>query len=568
MSPSAVQHDRLSHPDSISPSICNIAAYLPRMAETVPNQPAIIVTRSRDRSGRAVYAQLTFAELEILTNRYANGLATARFHRGMRVLLMVRPGIEFVGLTFALFKLGVVPVLIDPGMGVGRMLECIRMVDLKGFIGIPPAHIMRLLRRRSFRSVKHVVTVGRRWGWGGSTLHSVSQSASPSFSMVNTAPEETAAILFTSGSTGPAKGVVYEHGMFGAQVRAIRSCYGMRPGEVDLPAFPLFALFSTAMGMTSVIPDMDASKPAQVNPARIVEAVRDHNVTSTFGSPAIWGRVASYCVERGITLPSLRRVLVAGAPVSYAVLAQLQEILAPDSNVHTPYGATESLPVSSITGREVLAECKEQSKRGSGTCVGRPLSGIELRIIKITDDPISVWTDDLVVSDGEIGEIVVAGDVVTKEYFGLPDATAGAKIVDGDRVRHRIGDVGYRDDRGRIWFCGRKAHRVMTASGTLYSVCCEAIFNEHPDVARSALVGVGTPGSKRPVVVVEPKAGRYPSGSRAEAFRAELGELGRAHDHTNKIEEFLFHKSLPVDVRHNAKINREELAHWAAGRLR
>jgi acyl-CoA synthetase (AMP-forming)/AMP-acid ligase II len=200
--------------------------------------------------------------------------------------------------------------------------------------------------------------------------------------------------------------------------------------------------------------------------------------------------------------------------------------------------------------------------------VGRPLAGIELRIIKITDDPISVWTDDLVVPDGEIGEIVVAGDVVTKEYFGLPAATAGSKIAYGGRIWHRIGDVGYRDDQGRIWFCGRKAHRVVTAGGTLYSVCCESIFNEHPDVARSALVGVGTSGCKRPVIVVEPKAGRFPSKSRVEEFLKRLRELGRAHDHTKAIEEFLFHKSLPVDVRHNAKINREELAMWAAGRLR
>jgi len=538
------------------------------MAANAPDRAAVVVTRSRDSSGRAVYASMTFTELEAASNRCANGLAETGITRGMRVLVMVRPGFTFVELIFALFRLGAVPVMIDPGMGVGRMLDCIRQVDLHAFVGIPLAHVMRVFRRRPFRTVKHVVTVGRRWFWGGRTLRGLERGASESFVMADTAADETAAILFTSGSTGPAKGVVYEHGMFDAQVRAIQEHYGIEPGEIDLPTFPLFALFSTAMGMTSVIPDMDPSRPAGVDPARIVEAIRDHNVTNTFGSPAIWNRVAAYCVDRGVKLPSLRRILIAGAPVSYRTINQLHGVLGAGADVHTPYGATESLPVSSISGLEVLHGCSEQSRKGAGTCVGKPLPGIDLRLIRIMDEPITTWSDDLLVPNGEPGEIVVCGPVVTKEYFGLPEATALAKIKDGDRVWHRIGDIGYCDRQGRIWFCGRKSHRVVTEHGTIFTVRCEAIFNEHPDVFRSALVGVGYPAKQRPVIVVEPAADKFPTGPRAASFRKELLHLGRANDLTHIIYNVLFHRGFPVDVRHNAKINREGLARWASEQLR
>jgi acyl-coenzyme A synthetase/AMP-(fatty) acid ligase len=480
--------------------------------------------------------------------------------------MMVRPGFEFIGLTFALFKIGAVPVMIDPGMGVGRMLECIHSVDPQAFIGIPLAHVMRLLRRKPFRTVEQVVTVGRRWFWGGPTLCDLHDRGSEAFALAETTWDEPAAILFTSGATGPAKGVVYEHGMFDAQVRAIRDHYGIEPGEVDLPGFPLFALFSTAMGMTSVIPDMDPSRPARVDPARIVEAIRDHAVTNTFGSPAMWKRVADYCVEQDIKLPTLRRVLIAGAPVPWHVIERLHRALGPDADVHTPYGATESLPVSSISGREVLDDCSEKSRRGAGTCVGKPLSGIDLRLIGITDEPIARWSDDLSVPDGEFGEIVVEGDVVTKRYYGLDRATACAKISDGDRIRHRMGDVGYRDEQGRIWFCGRKGHRVVTENGTMFPVPCEAIFNEHPDVSRSALVGVGPRGKQTPAIIIEPESGRSPRGGSVAVFREEILKLARSSDLTRSINRVLFHRSLPVDIRHNAKIDREQLAIWAAGR--
>lgn len=538
------------------------------MAASAADRPAVVIARSRGPGGRAIYASITFGELEALSNRYANGLTAAGLRRGMRTLVMVRPGLEFVGLIFALFKMGTVPVLIDPGMGVGRMLECVAAVDLHAFIGVPAAQVLRTLRRRAFRTVRHTVTVGRRWFWGGPTLEGLAREADDTFTPVETGSNETAAILFTSGSTGPAKGVVYEHGMFEAQVRMIQAHYGIEPGEIDLPGFPLFALFSPAMGMTSVFPEVDPTRPARVDPAKIVEAIHDHQVTNTFGSPALWKRVAEYCVDRGIKLPSLRRVLIAGAPVPGAVIEKMHRVLDERADVHTPYGATEALPVSSVSGREVRRDCREASRSGAGTCVGHPLPGVTQRFIRITDEVIDTWSDDLPIPDGEPGEIAVSGPVVTREYFGLPQATALAKIKEGARVWHRMGDIGYSDEQGRTWFCGRKAHRVVTQHRAMFSVPCEAIFNEHPEVYRSALVGVGRPGAHRPVIIIEPEPGKFPTGKRTRVFRDELLALARASQLTAGIDTVLFHRSLPVDVRHNAKINREELASWASRKLR
>lgn len=542
----------------------NIASYLPRMANELPDQLAVVIPQSRKNVGQANYTSMTFAEIEMYSNRCANGLTHAGFEPGMRVLVMVKPGFEFVGVIFALFKMGAVPVMIDPGMGVNRLLDCIRVVDPQAIVGIPLAHVVRVLKPSAFKSIRKIVTVGRRWFWGGPTLKQLTRSASDTFDIANTKRSDTAAILFTSGSTGPAKGVVYQHGMFDAQVRMIQSFYDIQPGEIDMPAFPIFVLFSIAMGMTAVIPEMDPSHPVKVDPKKIVTAIHDHQVTNTFGSPAIWKKVAAHCVENDIKLPSMRRILIAGAPVPFEVIHQLHQVLKPDADVHTPYGATESLPVSSISGRELIGELCERSRKGAGICVGKPVAGVDLQIIRITDDPISIWMDDLRVPDGEFGEIVVAGPMATIQYYGLPDANSLAKIADGDRIWHRIGDIGYRDREGRIWFCGRKAHRVITESGTMYSVCCEAIFNEHPDVQRSALVGIGPKNHQQPVIIIEPEPGRLQTGTRAASFIDEMLKLAKTSELTRSINKVFLREQLPVDIRHNAKINREELAIWAS----
>ncbi len=554
------------------PDQVNIAERLRESARLYPHQKAVVFPAGRDPGGRVTYTHLTFAQLDEESDRLAKGLIDFGVQSGHRLVLMVRPSLEFIALTFALFKTGAVAVLIDPGMGRSNIFDCLETVEPDGFVAIPIVQAVRAFNRRKFPAARINVTVGgRRWFWSGTTYEELARTSREGFEPAATKATDPAAIIFTSGSTGPPKGVAYEHGMFDAQVELLRDFYEIRPGEVDLPGFPLFALFNSAMGVTTVIPDMDPTKPAQVDPLLILEAIRDQGVTQAFGSPAIWNRIGRHCEATGERLGSLKRVLSAGAPVPIHVLDRmLKSFEQDDANIHTPYGATESLPVASISGREVLSETAERSRQGAGTCVGRLFPRVHVRIIEITDGPIGHISETRELPRGEIGEILVQAPSTTREYFRRPDATALAKVADDDgRFWHRMGDVGWFGDDDRLWFCGRKAHIVEAGSGRMFTIPCEAIFNEHPRVFRSALVGVGEASAKKPVIIVEPEAGEFPeSASARQTFRDELLALGRASLLTDSIETVLFHRSLPVDIRHNVKIFREKLAPWADEQLR
>ena len=543
----------------------NVAAHLPRMARMRPYAPAIFAPVGADRRGRPRYVHYTYAQLDAASDRIARGLAARGVEPGTRVALMVRPSLELFSLTFGLFKAGAVPVLVDPGIGLANMKACLERARPEVFIGIPAAQAARLALGWA-KSARTVITVGPRGPWPGLTLEAVERESERGGEALRpTAPDDLAAILFTSGSTGPPKGAVYTHGNFAAQVEAIRRMYDIRPGEIDLPTFPLFALFDPALGMTTVLPEMDPTRPAKADPRKIARAIEDFGVTNMFGSPALRDTLSRWGEARGVRLPSLRRVISAGAPVPARVLARVRAMLDEDAAVVTPYGATECLPVASIESREVLRETARKTDAGAGVCVGRPVPEADVAVIAVTDAPIRTFGEAKVLSRGEVGEIVVRGPMATRRYWASEEHTALAKIADGDAVRHRMGDLGYLDGEGRIWFCGRKSQRVVTSERTLYTIPCEGVFNAHPDVFRSALVGVTRGGRTVPVICVELERGARRR-DRARLLR-ELGERARAHEHTRAIETFLVHPGFPVDIRHNAKIRREELARWAAAEL-
>ena len=543
----------------------NVSSHLERMAEIQPYKRAVVYPVSRDKKGRIAYAHLTFLQLERESDRIAHGLNKAGINKGTRTVLMVKPGADFFSLVFALFKTGAVPVVVDPGMGINRMLSCLKSTRPEAFIGIPLAHVLRTLFPGFFKTVKVWITVGQRLFWGGHTLDMIKTGDMESYPQAMTKRNDTAAILFTTGSTGPAKGAVYTHGNFDAQVRHIKEHFRIGAEEIDLPTFPLFALFDPAIGMTAVIPDMDPTKPALVNPEKIIEAVVNQGVTNMFASPALLNRVGRYGRSRGIKLPSLKRVVSAGAPVSLSNIKCFSSMLTDEAEIHTPYGATEAVPVISIGSREILSETGKLSEQGHGICVGTPLSGIDVKIIGISDDPIQKWSDGIIAADGEAGEITVKGELVTRSYFDNPEADALSKIKDKTGIWHRMGDLGRKDEKGRIWFLGRKSHRVITPDRTLFTIPCEAIFNNHPEVFRSALVGIGKKPNQVPVICIEPE---HEVKRDKEKLEKELLEIAGKHELTKEIKTILFHKSFPVDIRHNSKIFREKLTIWAENQIK
>lgn len=555
--------DLLSH--------CNIAAALPTMARRQPGAIAIRCPSGVDADGQVQYDNvLSYGELEERSNAIAAALIHAGIVKGTRTALMVRPSPELFLLMFALFKVGAVPVLIDPGIDRRALKECLDEAAPEAFIGIPLAHAARVVLGWARRSCRINITVGSRWFWRGKTLDTLlKESRQSPFNMADTAPDDVAAILFTSGSTGVPKGVVYRHRHFVAQVEMLGAALDITAGGVDLPTFPPFALFDPALGLTSVIPDMDPTRPAQADPRKLIDAIQRFGVTQMFGSPALLDTLSRYGIAHGVQLKTLCRVMSAGAPVPPAVVERMQAMLPEDANIYTPYGATECLPVAIIEGRE-LQTTRAATEAGAGTCIGRPVAPNVVRLIHISDKPIAEWRDELLVADGDVGELVVAGPSVTDEYIARPKATAQAKIretlPDGSvRILHRMGDLGWRDAAGRLWFCGRKSQRVEAAAISLYTEQVEPIFNACPGVRRSALVGVGERGAQTPVLCVELE--RKASRTEQAHIQQELMRMAQQQAHTAHIQRVLFHPRFPVDIRHNAKIGREILAAWATKQL-
>jgi olefin beta-lactone synthetase len=540
-------------------SSANIARHLGRMAAAQPNTAALKIPRGRSRAGDIDYLALTFAELDVEVAAWSARLVAAGVNRGDRALVMVRQGLPLISSVFALFRIGAVPVIIDPGMGLKSFLACVARSQPRALVGIPMAQFVSRIFRSAFRSVQTRVSAG------SSLTARLSQPAAAirhsTIPEVVSAASDLAAILFTSGSTGAPKGVCYEHGMFAAQVRLIRDTYAIEPGEIDLPLLPIFALFNPALGMTTIVPEIDPRRPAAFDPANIVQAIQQEDVTNSFGSPTLWRKIGDHCRKQNLTLPSLRRVLCAGAAVP-ATLWKDSRVFLPRGRLHSPYGATEALPVASVSADEV----DHSSLRGA--CLGRPVRELDVRIIEISDASIATQAEARELPRGEIGEIIVRGPVVTKTYDALPEATELAKIQitsdkpaePGSAVWHRMGDCGYWDGDGRLWFSGRKAERVETMRGTLHTEPCEQVFRQHPRASRCALVGLGERGRQRPAIVVETTV---VDSAQARALARELRALGLQHDHTADIKLFYFREKFPVDVRHNAKIHRLTLAKWA-----
>jgi olefin beta-lactone synthetase len=572
----------------------NIARHLAAMAAAHPRSCALKVPRGRTRNGDIDYLALDFAELDAEVGAWCERLAGAGLQRGDRTLVMVRQGLPLIASVFALFRFGAVPVVIDPGMGLKSFLACVARSRPRALVGIPIAQVISRMFRGSFASVR--VRVGASNSLTG-RLNRRDGVERTAVSAPVSLPTDIAAILFTSGSTGTPKGVCYEHGMFDAQVRLIRETYAIQPGEIDLPLLPIFALFNPALGMTTIVPEIDPRRPAAFDAAKIVQAIQQENVTNSFGSPTLWSKIGDHCRARNLTLPTLRRVLCAGAAVPAKLWQDSRHFLS-NGKLHSPYGATEALPIATISSDEIVAD----STRGA--CVGRTVPEIEIKIVEITDAPISSLAAVRELPPGQIGEIIVRGGVVTKTYDSLPDATLMAKIPgptnqsrliasssaaigpaqgiaiaacplprspsgpapSADEVStesavwHRMGDCGYLDEKGRLWFCGRKAERVQTANGTLHTEPCEQVFRRNSRAARCALVGIGEPGRQRPALVVET---RVRDSDEARVLANELRALALEHEHTSDINHFYFRERFPVDVRHNAKIHRLTLAEWA-----
>lgn len=533
----------------------NITDYLFDFARANPDKPALLNPEST-----------TFGELCHLTEKYASGFQKNGIIRGMKTIVLVKPGLDLFAVTFGLLRIGAIPVLIDPGMGVKAMVNALKKAQAKAFVGIPRAHLLRIFYPALFKAVVVTVSTGRTLFLKTRRLDNFRKEKDLTYEVFKADSNDEVAVFFTSGSTGPAKGVVYKNRMLEAQIRYMKDHFHFSPEDTDLCTFPLIGLLVVCHGLSIVMADMDMTRPMKLNPRKLFNNINKFSCSSMFCSPMVLQKLAIYGKENYLKLGTLKKVFTAGAPVPPSLLRNFKNLLYTDSVIHTPFGSTEALSLTDIVDSELFSVYGESPHYLKGICVGRPLKGIGLKIIKITDDPIEKMADAEERGVGSVGEIIVNGPNVTQGYLANEPADKCSKIKDPDQPNlwHRTGDLGKLDENGRVWYYGRKTQRVETSNETLFTIPCEAVFNSHPGVSRSALVGVQINGKKSPVICIELKKGV----KRSERLTRELAGLARGNEKTRQIDHFLFHKKFPVDPRHNAKIFREKLAFWAQNQLK
>jgi len=526
----------------------NVASILALQAEQRPVVPAIVggpcggflAAKGREPSmGR--YALVTFAGLERASARLATQLRRAGLERGDTVLVLHPMSIELYAILGALFRLGLVAMFVDPGVGRARIEACCRLRQPRAFVGSPKAHLLRLAVPQFARIPKKFSTGG--WVPGAESLSS-SLDSPPLDAIEEVGADEPALLTFTSGGTGEPKAAVRTHGFLLAQHAALARSLGLTPESRDLATLPIFALANLASGVTSIIPDADLRRPGSIDPAPVAAQIRELRIASTAASPALLERLARHCKERGDSLPTLRKVFAGGAPVFPSLLESLS-VVAPNAEIVAVYGSTEAEPISEIAVSKMSQLDLERTSSGSGLLAGRPVDTIALRVVRDRwGAPRGPYTsaelDRETLEAGEVGEIVVAGEHVLRGYLDGRGNEETKVEVDGT-VWHRTGDLGYLDEAGRVWLLGRCGARVDDARGVLYPFAVEAAASRFRWVRRAALALVDASR----VLVVEIDGGR--TAERLAELRAALAWA--------RLDEIRTCRKIPVDSRHNAKVD-------------
>ncbi len=526
----------------------------------------------------------SFAELEGRVATLAAGLADAGVQPGDRVALLIRPGLDLTATVYACWRAGASIVLADAGLGLRNLGAALRSANPDHLIAIPvglvaaaalgvpgqrivagsmPAALRRRLGVRwslselTARGPERVE--GSAAGLGGSmraTRFSLPEEDDEERQKrIPKRADNTAAVLFTSGATGPAKGVVYRHDQLRGQLDRVRQVMRIGPDDRLVAAFAPFALYGPAMGIAAAVPDMDVTKPGTLTASALAAAVQAVDATVLFASPAALLNVAETAGELSIdqraALAGVRTVLSAGAPVSLPLLRRVQAVL-PAAELHTPYGMTEALPVSDVSLAQI-----EEAGPGNGVCVGWAVPGVQIRISAL--DAAGAAAGPLSTEVGVTGEICVSGGHVKDHYDRL---WATERQSSRDPGWHRTGDVGHVDEAGRLWVEGRLVHVITAPDGPLTPVGIEQRVEALDGVRAAAAVGVGPAGTQQLILVVVPRdrsRGPLAPPDLAAEIRAAAGA---------PVAAVLIVDALPVDIRHASKVDRLRLGRWADRVLR
>ncbi len=498
-------------------------------------------------------SSVSYAAFVNIVDGFAEVLVRSGFQPGFKVVVMVKPGLELYALAFALFKVKGIPVIVDPGMGLKRILASYQHVGAEVFIGIPITQIIRTFATETFSSLQLIYSVKN----GVLKVVQGQEQALSHYPLPAAIQKnELGFITFTTGSTGPAKAVEASYGMLEAAVHIIRTQFDQGPDEKDLVSMPFFGLISLMIGSTVVIPKMNPGKPAHINAAIIAKTILDEGITSMLASPAFYDKLSRFASDHKLVFPTLRCMTAGGAPMTLDIMKRCETMISAQGKFYVCWGATEGLPLSFINVKEVESLKIPVIAGGLGAPIGRPVSGVRLEIIRLHKGDAPAWNERDPLPQGELGEIIANGANVSTGYYKDDKANRAHKLIDSQgQIWHRTGDVGFLDAEGRVIFTGRMAHIVEFEGEIFHSVACEGVSNAHAQVKRSALVSA----FNKPTMILELR----PDASNAHQIKDEVRSLLQANPRTAKIKDILIHRSFPVDPRHNAKIERAKLALWA-----
>ena len=547
---SDVQIHRVANSGHLAVIETSIAAFVENaIVNSVSVNPQV---RSADETGEALWSRVensnrrnslaihdgsnkssvTFAELDSRIATFAQGLIQQGVHSGDRVAILVPPSIDLISLVYACWRIGAVTVIADRGLGIkglGRAVKSSRVHHVVGIrTGVIAAHILRWAPRGNFIDLKSLQS--------SLQLDGLSQLA-----LAEPTTNDLGAILFTSGATGPAKGVRYTHGQLGAQRDVLQGVYNITEDDSFVAAFAPFALFGPALGITTGLADMDVTSPATLTAKALDDACEATDATMIFASPAALANVLQTSTSNLSSLKQVRLVMSAGAPVPIETLRQMKR-LCPQAEMHTPYGMTEVLPVADLS-----LEQREAVGVGAGVCVGRPVKDCHVKIVSVDGGLAELPT-------GETGEVVVSAPWMSLGYNRLWLTQQKARFVNEGLTWHRTGDVGHLDTEGNVWIEGRVVHMIHTAHGSITPVPLEILCETISGVKRAAAVGIGEPGIQKIVIVLE--TDRRKDNVATTALMTQVRSL-LAHLDVVAVWET---NQLPVDIRHNSKIDRTALA--------
>jgi acyl-CoA synthetase (AMP-forming)/AMP-acid ligase II len=507
----------------------NIAERLLERAALHPDRLAIV------EPGR----RILFGELAGRVTAFSSELRRRGIRPGERVLLFVPMSVRLYVALLGTLHAGAVAVFVDAWADRRRLEAAVRAARPRAFVGTLKAHLLRLVSP-AIRAIPVHLVAGQDVGAGRARQ----DSPAP------TTADTTALITFTTGSTGRPKAAARSHGLLWAQHEALAAHLGLDERDVDMPTLPVFVLNNLACGVTSVLPDFDPRRPAEIEPAAVLEQTRRHGVTSSSGSPAFYEKLCGWCAARGERLP-LGALFTGGAPV----LPPLARLLASleGTAAHVVYGSTEAEPIAGITARAMVQALDEHGTRG-GLCAGLPVPQIDLRIVRAHDGPLELgpagWSGWELPS-GDPGEIVVGGPHVLPAYLDDPDSDRANKIREGARVWHRTGDGGWLDRGGRLWLMGRVKQRVRRDGRTWWPLPAEIAAMEEPGVAHAAYLGQADPAhGERAVLCVEAVGGTLSAEQRGSLARRVAPW---------PVDEVVALSRIPRDPRHASKTDAEAL---------